>query len=266
VKVPPENRADASHRFGGDYKAPPPSIRSGSGKRPTAETSNRDAAIGCGAVLLGLLIVGGCVAAVTGDDDAAQRSPRPAESIAASPRASAGPAPSEVRSAAPNTETPTAQASVPRLIGYAATRAEWDRTHEAAPGYIPGSAYLPFVRARQPRYAAVSGDDRILSYSYFFAEHTTLEMAMREILRNEFPKDARYGRTDRDEPHCLLVEVLSEQVEDAMNTAEDGYRPLVGFFSEPPPEDPDAPLNPAAVDNAVLTLVEADAEADLGMC
>lgn len=188
---------------------------------------------------------------------------------AQAPRATRPVAPPRTAPTSSTVPTPPSATSVPTepgLTGYAATRRDWDQAHRPAPGYTQGAAYLPFVRSDQPRYAAVSGDDQILSYVYFFESNTGLQEAMQEVLGNEFPDDAKYGRIDRDEPHCLIAEVRSPTVERVMISAGTQYRPLVAFFSEPPPEDPDAPLDPAAVDNATLAVVEAGTEPDLGDC
>lgn len=96
----------------------------------------------------------------------------------------------------PATTTVTTAASTSTLVtsrpltGFGATRAAWDAAHRPAPGrYTPGSAYGPLLDGRQPTYAAVIGDEHILSFSYYAPARTSVD-DLRALIRQEFPSDA----------------------------------------------------------------------------
>jgi hypothetical protein len=176
--------------------------------------------------------------------------------------------PADAQAVAPSTPAATVSASsapstAPAgdgLTGYGATREAWDSSHEPAPGYSKGAAFLPLVSGDQPRYASVSGEagERIYSYTISFTPGTDLKQAKREVLR-EFPPGASFGVEDADEPRCLLMDIRSRQVEAVM----DGYRPMVGFFTD---SGSDEALDRDHVDSAIFILASPDETTDLGMC
>lgn len=116
------------------------------------------------------------------------------------------------------------------------------------------------VNGNQPKYAAVSGapGEQILSYGINFPEGTSLDLAKRIVLQ-EFPVGAIYGVLDRDEEHCLIAEVRSPQVASLM----EGYRPIVGFFTDSPYGET---LNTDHVDYASMLVASPEETTDLGMC
>ena len=158
--------------------------------------------------------------------------------------------------------SPSSKASTGKAVisGYGATRETWDASHRAAPGFAPGSAFLPLVGDRQPKYTAVSGGpgERILSYTLNFAKGTTLEQAKLEVLR-EFPVGAKFGVIDKDEARCVLMDIVSRSVEAEM----EGYHPMVGFFSLP---EADTAFDPRDVREAIFTVASSDETRDLGQC
>ena len=181
-------------------------------------------------------------------DDGSSSSPTTSESTVLTP------SPSGSSSGAAS--TPSAGA----LIGYGAIREDWDASHEQAPGFTPGAAFLPMVNGDQPKYAAVSGElgERILSYEIYFEEGTSLETAKRIVLQ-EFPPGAKFDVEDDEEARCLILDIRSEPVEAVM----DGYRPIVGFFTSPNFSEE---LVPSHVDNASMLIAAPEETTDLGMC
>jgi hypothetical protein len=118
------------------------------------------------------------------------------------------------------------------LTGYGATRKVWDQHHKKARGYSDGSAYQPLLEDGQPQYAAVFGDEAIISYTLYMPYNSTLETTQLRV-RNEFPQDA----TPRPLQHlgeCEAQEWFSPTVERALG---DGYIPLVAYY----PPDPTYP-------------------------
>lgn len=164
-----------------------------------------------------------------------------------------------------STQGSAASSATPRpaagtLTGYGALREDWNASHNQAPGMTPGAAFLPMVNGDQPKYAAVSGEsgERILSYEIYFEDGTSLETAKRMVLQ-EFPAGAKFGVEDKDEAHCLIVDIISAPVERVM----DGYRPIVGFFSK---SEVSEVLDKSQVHNASMLIAGPDEKTDLGMC
>ncbi len=83
---------------------------------------------------------------------------------------------------ASGTTTTAAEAEFP---GIGTTGAHWERSHEQVPGSPRGSAYLPFLRdGRQAAYAAVFGDDRVLTYQVYMESGTSLDQVSMAILKS----------------------------------------------------------------------------------
>lgn len=188
----------------------------------------------------------------------------------ASDRSSTASASSKTTARSHATTAPSTSASVPKksasadvagLTGFGATRESWDQHHQPAPGFSPGSAFLPLVRGGQPKYASVNGEpgERIMSYGIYFPEGTNLALAKRIALQ-EFPRGAKYGVLDNDEAHCLIAEVRSPPVERALGL---GYRPIVGFFTDSAVSET---LVEDHVDYASMLIASPDEKTDLGMC
>ncbi len=134
----------------------------------------------------------------------------------------------------PARTTVTTVASTPLtsrpLTGFGATRLAWDAAHQPAPGrYTPGSAYGPMLDGRQPTYAAVFGDEHILSFSYFAPARTSLN-DLRSLIRREFPPDAELidSYTDGD---CRIESYKSQALERAV-----GAYTMVVAYPSPEPE------------------------------
>lgn len=176
-------------------------------------------------------------------------------SVSSTPPASASGSTTSVAPSSPGTTTSPADG----LTGFGATREAWDSAHQQAPGFSPGSSYLPLIGG-QPKYSAVLGDpgERILSYTLSFPEGTPLELAKAQVLA-EFPSGAYFDIVDDEESRCLLMDIRSEEVEAVLDSA----RPMVGLFSWP---DLDTPFMENDVRSAIFTLAFPDETSDLGMC
>ena len=136
----------------------------------------------------------------------------------------------------PDTTPVTAAASTSTLVtlrpltGFGATRAAGDAAHRPAPGrFTPGSAYGPLLDGRQPTYAAVIGDERILSFTYFAPARTSVDN-LRGLIRREFPSDAEIidSYTDGD---CRIESYKSRALEQAI-----GAYTMVVAYPAPEPD------------------------------
>ena len=158
--------------------------------------------------------------------------------------------------------TPASSSPAPPggLTAFGAKRKAWDSTHEKAPGYTDGAAYLPLVDGKQPKYYAVLEDDngRIFSYSLAFQRGTELALAKLEVLK-QFPEGAKFDLTDKGQGQCLLLRVHSPKVSKVL----DGVPPMVGFYSA---DSLDSPFKPSDVREAILLPAYGANGRDLGDC
>lgn len=128
-----------------------------------------------------------------------------------------------------STTASTSVAVAIQVTGFAATREDWDRVHQPAPGAVPGLAYLPLLRTgRQPTYAGVIGTDRIISYDLYMEPGTTLEQAEQAVAR-ELPPDAKPGRRE-DGGSCYIQEWRSPTIERLL----EGLTAVVAYSKDDP--------------------------------
>jgi hypothetical protein len=113
------------------------------------------------------------------------------------------------------------------------------------PGFTDGAVYGPEVRPGVHEYFAVVGDARITSYSRGFPEHTSLDIAIAQVLRDDFPPDATVAGRNVGDPACAIVFIES----DALHAITDTHA-IAAFFSDP--ERPDAPLDPGDIYDAYV--------------
>ena len=115
------------------------------------------------------------------------------------------------------------------LTGFGATRVAWDAAHRPAPGrFTPGSAYGPLLDGGQPTYAAVFGDEHILSFSYYAPASTSLEN-LRTLIGREFPSDAALIDSYAD-GDCRFESYKSRTLEQAIGA----YTMVVAYPSREP--------------------------------
>lgn len=186
--------------------------------------------------VVGLVIAGGLSSPQV--DKPVSNVAAPSSSKSASPTAAAEPTQTPTPTATP-TETPTPTASAaptetatpdtaskPRLTGFAATLADWRTTHEEAPGFTPGSAYLPLISGKQAKYYGVlpqvNGDsmsdtappDQMIMIEYSVALPDGLdEKAAITAILSEFPSDARVTKTNSGDGSCKQFRVRSATTE-----------------------------------------------------
>ena len=209
------------------------------------------------AIVLALAVaVTGC-ASGTGISGGAISSTAPTNHSKPAASPASTPAPSPVSSPAARLG-PSATRTPGVLQGFGATRAEWNATHEQAPGFAQGQAFLPVVNGRQPKYAAVFGDDRITGYIIYMPKPTRMSNAKKVVLQ-EFPPGATFGRIDRDEPSCVTMEIISPAVQAALGME---YVPTVTFAGE----TLEVPLNESDIRSATMGVSKAGSESDLGSC
>lgn len=108
------------------------------------------------------------------------------------------------------------------LPGLGSTRAAWESTHRQAVGFAQGAAFGPLLDGNQPTYAAVYGDDRILSYIF----HAPTELSDDEVLAvveaTELPSDA-VAVTTVDCPDGPVTHYDSALLADAVDGARGAY-------------------------------------------
>jgi hypothetical protein len=90
-------------------------------------------------------------------------------------------------------QRPAASTNLPMLMGFGATRDDWNRNHIADSRFTSNSDYnpdpaLPDQRYND-RYVVTSGAGRILSYEMRLSGRPNIEVAEAEALK-EFPSDA----------------------------------------------------------------------------
>jgi len=136
----------------------------------------------------------------------------------------------------------------------------WSQHGVGEAGFDPGAAFLPLVNGKQPQYAGVTGGPgkRITSYEVYFSAGTDLTGA-KAIALKEFPTGSKFGVEDKDEPHCLLVDVHSPKVEALMERS----RPMVAFYTS---REVSNILVPSHVDYAIMTVAFDEETTDLGSC
>lgn len=108
-------------------------------------------------------------------------------------------------------QQPEASANVPMLMGFGATRDDWNRSHIADTRFTPNSAYnpdpsLPDQRYND-RYLVTSRAGRILSYEMRLSGSPDIEAAKTEALK-EFPSDASMVWLSQ-KSDCFQMEIQS---------------------------------------------------------
>lgn len=180
------------------------------GRKPT---SRRDALLGCGC--LTVIAVGAVVIAVAvfksgnGQTTATQ----PSTSASASPTAAGAQAAGAQASAAAGTT----------LTGFGATFDTWNATRHPDGDFDPNTVYdsdptLPQLNGHAgARYTTVQGSNGyVVSYQINFHPHTTINAALTDVLRNEFPPDATYLWKRTVPGQCYQAEVKSPKLAEAL--------------------------------------------------
>jgi len=130
------------------------------------------------------------------------------------------------------------------IVGFGATREDWDKNHEMADGYSKGSAYLPMVNGKQPKYSGVTDiDGRILNYTVNFDSGTSQQTANTYILA-EFPKDAKMSTSPvTTGDRCQIFEVRTNTLESVLKNK----IPVAAFYSG------SGSFTPASIKYVILT-------------
>lgn len=112
----------------------------------------------------------------------------------------------------------------PELSGFGATVNDWNSTHEMAPGYGEGDAYLP-MQDGKPKYIKMYyAKSRVQGYTINFPRGTNIEQAKLQVM-SELPSDASVS-TEKTEQSCHVMVIQSPTLQHVL----DGQVVVVGLY------------------------------------